>query len=362
MNLLDHLKLRYLLPAALAAMAAVLLPACNSLIYDDEGDCSVTYRLTFRYDMNLKWADAFANEVRSVRVLAYDPQGNLVWQKTDRGDHLAHPGYSMTLDLPAGDYHLVAWCGLDNADPRESFSLAGNTDAAPLTALRCALNTSPGADHPAVSDTRLHPLFHGALDLSLPANDDGAEYTWTMPLTKDTNHVRVILQHLSGEDVDVDDFRFSITDNNGMMAHDNSIVPHRDVLYRTWNTMSGQAGVGKDDTPVNPADPSRAIITVNGAIADLTVGRMLESHRHDMMLNITGRFGETVAAIPVIDYALLAKDYYEDAYGHAMTPQEFLDREDEYVMTLFLDANHKWIASSILIHSWKIVINNYDID
>lgn len=34
------------------------LSSCDSIIYDDEGDCSVTYRVAFRYDRNMKWADA----------------------------------------------------------------------------------------------------------------------------------------------------------------------------------------------------------------------------------------------------------------------------------------------------------------
>ena len=45
-----------------------------------------------------------------------------------------------------------------------------------------------------------------------------------------------------------------------------------------------------------------------------------------------------------------------------MDDQEFLDREDDYVMTFFLDENHKWISSQILIHSWRVVLNNVDIE
>lgn len=80
-----------------------------------------------------------------------------------------------------------------------------------------------------------------------------------------------------------------------------------------------------------------------------------------MKLTITNREGDKVAEIPVIDYALLAKDYYEEEYGRKMTDQEFLDREDDYVMTFFLDENNRWISSVILIHSWRIVLNEVDL-
>lgn len=174
-----------------------------------------------------------------------------------------------------------------------------------------------------------------------------------MYLTKNTNHIRIILQHLSGEDINVDRFTFRINDENGLMAYNNDILTDENINYRPWKTLNGEVGVGKNDT--------RAIITVKGAIVDLTVGRMMYEHRSKMILTITNDVGETVVRIPVIDYALLAKNYYEEEYGHLMTNQEFLDREDEYVMTLFLDENNNWLSSYILIHSWRVVLDNIEL-
>lgn len=97
-----------------ATVFCCVLPSCDNIIYDDEGDCSVTYRVAFRYDRNMKWADAFPSEVKSVHLYAFDKGGTLVWQNSEKGEALAADGYTMTLDLPASDYHLVAWCGLEN--------------------------------------------------------------------------------------------------------------------------------------------------------------------------------------------------------------------------------------------------------
>ena len=113
--------------AAKVCMALVCLsalPSCNSWLYEEEGDCSVYYRLRFRYDRNLKWADAFANEVSSVHLYAFDPSGVLVWQQERQIDPATAENYSMLLDLPPGDYRLLAWCGLQNNGEREeSFSV-----------------------------------------------------------------------------------------------------------------------------------------------------------------------------------------------------------------------------------------------
>jgi hypothetical protein len=40
-----------------------------------------------------------------------------------------------------------------------------------------------------------------------------------------------------------------------------------------------------------------------------------------------------------------------------MSNQEYLDRQDEYTMTFFLDEG-EWVSSVIYINSWRVVINN----
>lgn len=343
--------------AWLVAVAVLLFPlaACNGVIYDEEGDCSVYYRLKFRYDRNLKWADAFANEVSSVHLYAFDKSGILVWQQEEQVDPATAEDYSMLLDLPAGDYQLLAWCGLRNeGEHEESFAVPeARIGETRMEQLQCRLNRKRN-DSGAYSDERLYRLFHGTLDVSLPTNDDGGSYDYTLYLTKNTNHVRVILQHLSGEDVDADQFTFRIEDENGLMAHDNALLADENITYRPWKTQSAEAGMDAEGT--------RAIVQAKSAIADLTVGRMMEAHRNSMFLTIANKEdGETVARIPVIDYALLAKDYYEEEYNRPMSDQEFLDREDDYVMTFFLDEDNRWISSYILIHSWRVVLNNVDL-
>lgn len=339
----------------LALVCLSTFPSCDNLIYDGEGDCDVTYRLRFRYDMNLKWADAFPNEVTSVHLYAFDKSGILVWQKEEKIDRAQAEKYTMDLDLAAGDYHLLAWCGLLNDGTQdESFSVEQAREGVTrLEELQCALNREYD-DAGAVSKDRLYRLFHGTLDVSLPQSEDGGTYDYTIYLTKNTNHIRVILHHLSQEAVDVNDFTFSIGDENGLMGHDNELLDDENITYHPWGLHNSEAGMDKDDT--------RGVTNMQGAVADLTVARLRESHRKDMYLTIKNREGGIVARVPVIDYALLAKEYYEEEYGHKMTDQEFLDREDEYEMTFFLDENNRWISSHILIHSWRVVLNNVDIE
>ncbi len=335
----------------MAAIALFSISACDSLVYDHEGDCSVSYRLKFRYDMNLKFADAFAHEVKSVSVYAFDASGSLVWQAAEQGEALAAPDYAMQLPLGPGRYRLVAWCGLGN---EESFCLPDAAPACSPEDLHCRMNCldETPADAPAGSAEDLHPLFHGMMEVELPEDNDGSEYTYEMKLTKDTNVFRVVLQHLSGEDIAAEDFEFSIEDCNGWLAHDNSLLEDAPVAYRPWAVYSGEAGVGS----------ARAITSVKLVVAELTVNRLFvrdwTAYKRPTLTIRTAADGELVASVPIIDYALMVKGEHH----RQMDDQEYLDRADEYNMTFFLDANNRWMSTVIEILSWRVVVNNSDLN
>ncbi|WP_288326323.1 FimB/Mfa2 family fimbrial subunit, partial [uncultured Phocaeicola sp.] len=42
--------------------------SCDSILDEDDVDCSVEYRVKFKYDYNMKYADAFSREVSSVAL------------------------------------------------------------------------------------------------------------------------------------------------------------------------------------------------------------------------------------------------------------------------------------------------------
>ena len=106
--------------SALAMLGLGVAQSCEK-IFEFEGDCSSTWRVDFRYDMNMKYADAFAHEANAVTVYAFDGNDVLVWQKTEHGDALASDDYAMVLDLDPGVYDIIAWSECDHA--KECFAL-----------------------------------------------------------------------------------------------------------------------------------------------------------------------------------------------------------------------------------------------
>lgn len=331
-------------------LLAVLMAcaSCDGVIYDGEGDCTVTYRLKFSYDYNMKYADAFRNEVKSVAVYAFDKgTGTLVWQNTDKGDALATDGYAMTLDLPTGDYDLVAWCGLDNDAEEESFTVPQMTvGTSTKTDLTCGLNSKHDTDGSAYVDSGLNALYHGSLSVSLPANEDGGEYTYTMPLTKNTSTIKIMLQEMSsGATIDPDDFTFEIVDDNSLLGCDNQPLSSDSITYKPYAIKSVEAEINAETSE-----------NCDALIASFSVSRLMAAHSPRLIVRRASD-GETVINLNLVHYFLLFKDNEEGG----MTDQEYLDREDTYNMTFFLTSGGKWLNTCIYVNAWRVVLQDSDL-
>lgn len=344
MHCFGALAVRLSAVALVWAILFALFPSCDSFIFDDEGDCSVHYRVRFRYDRNMKFADAFAHEVSTVTLWLLDSGGNIVHEQTESGEALAAEDYAMEVDVEPGTYNLLVWCG--TAD-RSSFSVA---PALKGTGLTCRLATHRAANGSAFIDTDIDRLFHGYLPAQVFPDTEGT-HIYTVPLVKNTNSVRVVLQHLSGEKVDKDKFLFTVTDDNGYMGWDNSLIPDADITYYAWRTDAGEAVFeGSDGGQTSSA-------AFSAAVAEFTVARLVKGHQPRLTVTDIVE-GRKVFSIPLIDYALLVKGYY----NRAMDDQEYLDRQDEYNMTFFLDEDDRWVDSFIYINSWKVVLQDSDLD
>ena len=319
------------------------LASCNVLTEEDQ-DCALYVR--FKYDMNMKFADAFQNAVNSVTLYAFK-DGVLAYQRTEEGELLKQNGYRMRIDeIPYREKHkydYITWAGEPD---NESFTIPVLTvGKSTKEDLFCQLNRAGNG----VVSTDLEDLFHGMTngqDYSRSALSAAGDEV-VIPLTKNTNNIRIVLQHLSGKPVDVNKLNFTITDKNGLMNYDNMLLGEDVITYKAWHKAQGSAGIGEQQEGV--------ITEVNLALADLTVARLMADE--EPILVVTNDEEEMVIHIPLVDYALL----YKRLRYEGMPDQEFLDRQDEYNMTFFLDENYRWINQFIYINSWKVVLQESEL-
>lgn len=342
-KILTCLRDRIIIPC----LAGVALCGCNGFIYEDEGDCDPTYKVRFRYDMNMKFADAFPQEVNAVTLYVINEESGLVvWQKTESGEKLKADGYEMEVNVAPGNYKLIAWCGDGHLSHFEIPTVDHHAD------LTCTLGRSynPFNTEEAFINYPLDRLYHGILhNQEFP--DEQGEHVYTVPLVKDTNEVNVVLQHLSGEPVNKDDFTFVVTDKNGKMDFKNDLIDDEQMSYYAHYKVAGTAGVEYPEASL--AAPSRA--QVSACVAGLSTARMVKGQ--DMKLTVYNKNKQQVLSVPLIDYALLVKGYH----NRNMTDQEYLDRQDKYDVVFFLDKGDRWISTYIYINSWKVVLQENDL-
>ncbi len=350
--------IRFMTKTAFAPLllAAAALGACsNSFIFDYEGDCDPKYRVKFHYDWHLKNSDAFAAEVEHVTLNVIDGEGNIVYTHRESGDALRQPGYEIVLDdkIKPGKYRLQAWCGKGAEPGNTSFAVH---EASTLTDLRCTL-LPDGDDASSKADIEgadgkeierpLGRLFHG-LSEELDFPDEEGVHTYDLGLIKDTNTVKIVLQHLSGLPIDGNLFDFTVTAANARMEHDNSLIASQPVTYHAWDIINGSA--------VITSEYEGMAGSFAATIAEITIGRLvygqevrLEAHRKSD--------GRLVFSVPLIPLALELKGHE----NRKMDNQEYLDRKDDYSFIFFLDEGYRWEDSFIYVESWKWVNQNQEI-
>lgn len=341
---------------SLLALTAVSLTSCDSMIYDDEGDCSPYYKVRFEYRMHMQgtpgkpqsYPDAFPYNVSSVTLYAVDAAtGKVVWQKHESGDRVMAEGYEMDLPVDPGKYHLMAWCG----EGHKTSFVVNESDH--IDDLHCRMNRDyeSRAGEVAVSKTDLKPLYHGREENLVMPDEQGVHY-YTVNLTKDTNTIQILLQQLSGEPMDPDDFDMEITATNGHLESDNTLRGNETIYYHPWKKGSSLSNI------VYPSDEHPA--TELGAVmAEFSLSRLMLND--DLRLTVTNHStGETILSVPGVKLMQYLVQFRGDNLS-AMDSQEYLDREDEYKMMFFLDSGMRWVNTHIYINSFKVVLQNVDL-
>ncbi len=86
-------------------------------------------------------------------------------------------------------------------------------------------------------------LYHGCVE-NVNFTDEQGVHVYDVALTKNTNSVKIVLPASVGEKVDDSDFHFTITDSNGLMDWDNSLLEDERLTYHAWGDPFGHGRRG----------------------------------------------------------------------------------------------------------------------
>ena len=288
----------------------------------------------------MEFSNAFPRQVDCLMLYIYDDKDNYVDTRIVTGTELQDEDYRMTLDLEKGNYHFVAYGGL--ACDESSFSLLQAPAAGgKWTDLRTAMD----ADCLTVPERRnLHDMFWG--QLTLATADLYSE--GIVKMMKNTNSIRIVLQHVDGTPVKADDFDFEIIDDNTLFNYDNDLLLNGDVTYIPWAKGQAQTGV----SIVGPGQVVPQPIEV--AYAELCTSRLMTNNSPRLLVK-RHEDGGTVIDFPLNNYLLLMRS---DRYSK-MGDQEYLDRESRWTLYFFLQAGI-WLQTRIVVNDWVVRINDIE--
>lgn len=328
-------RLSMSLLACALTLTGAALSSCDSLIYDDQGDCSVHYNVSFIYPRD----EGFSYHVKSVTLFLVNEGGDVVLTKSESGEALSKPDYTMDMDVAPGTYDIIVWGEGEAAMADHTAFEIGRGSV--LQSLTATLPLS-GVEGDLYSDKDIRPLFHGMLKSANFPDSYGDIEIGQVELVKDTNVFQILLQSYDGSEIDSADFSFSIEADNSQLAYDNAITSTTPFSYRPWQVTPVMADF---------EDTSRADDIINGIFAELTTGRLMPGRRPLLVIRRNSD-GVDVLRIDLIKYLLMVKG----EYNRLLSDQEYLDRLSVFSLVFFLDSDRNWYtAGGIYINGWRVV-------
>jgi len=311
-------------------LAAFALTALSSCVYESEGDCG-TY-LRFVYEYNMQGTDGFSEEADRVSVYVFDAQGRLVTSIDDQV--LGDDGTLMLPKIQEGQYKIVAWAKSDRiSDDEADFDMSRPTAGGSISELQAKLKTEDS-----VSSHRLNSLLNGVLDTEIT----GRGQHLTVSMMKCNNDLRVVLMPIrASQTFSKDMYEIKVEAQNAWLAYDASAWQQSPVEYHTYLYEQSTSDTGSDET-INTA-----------VIGDLALSRLFDSDNSRLIVTnkMTGREILNIR----LEWMLTLQAISE--HRSEWSDQEYLDRQDEYSITFFVD-DSTWMETRIIVNGWVLSLDD----
>lgn len=311
-------------------MIVMTMTSCSdSFIYDNLPECQPEYRVRLSYTRNMDAIEKL-HEVEAAEIYAFDSEGNLAATTVADKQTLIDNDYSLPIKLNRFEkYDLVVWGGLVNESP---FYLDGTRAVNSKDDITCRLSTVTDEEGNETSSSRLPHLFHGASTLTYSVEDGREEQT--IGLTKNTNYIDVVLRKDNGAAVGVSDYGVKITDNNGVMTHDNQVSSNNMITYLPVSFSPG--------SKENPE-----------ATAVFHTSRLMAAS--DSELHVSDGVKE-IATFSLID---MLKTAWQNEHSD-MDFQDYLDCEDTHKVEITFHIEGQYLHLAILVNGWVYVYQDAD--
>lgn len=323
-------------PASLASVLAVLSAAAlsSSCISEDRSCCCLS--VSFSYTCNVKEADAFISEVKDLELYIFDSKGQFVERFCENAGDGFEKDYRMVLpSLAAGKYSFVALGrnrAVTNSDGEFRF---GNLQPGKsvLADLILELNTRER-----VSNADFAAVYNGITECELQYGRQSVE----VPMAKLTNRLRVMMIPYDGtKPLDTENYRFSVQSGATLLDYKGDMLFPVPTVFRPYRYVGSSSP--------SPAEDEIG----NAIIADFHLSRLMVEDAPILSITMTGSGRDIVK----VNLAWLLSLQGIPEHRREWSDQEYLDRQDTYSITFFIDGE-TFVKSRIIINGWVISLDD----
>jgi hypothetical protein len=202
--------------------------AFQSCIQDDLSDCTSDKRIYFDYELAVsseKDGGINPEDITRMNLFVFDENGLFVKEYIDETPQIG-PEYFMAIDgLEAGYYKFVAWGNLKEHYALSAAPLPGETNYNDLRALVKSIKNGE-------IEEQLAPLFFATHTGSASIEVLGMSSQFIrLDMVNDRNKVNVTVAGLDSASVADNDYKITISDDNGAYTFDNDFAPCNRFTY-----------------------------------------------------------------------------------------------------------------------------------
>ena len=299
--------------------------SCDKCIYEDLSTCPL--RVQLRYDYNMQYVDRWHREAEDVHLYIFDEAGRFVSEMIDAAAPYEEK-QTFELQLAPGNYTIMALCGHRMGTLYKESKLQVGTST-----MKDLLVQISRAEDKRI-DAELPPLLYG-VSKEVKIQGDGSRLI-VVPMAKWTNSIRLVMQDISEggkSNIKLENYDFRITAPNGRYNGAGEVLTD-DVLTYTPYYAEQLKGTG-------------------GIAVELNTLRLLTNQKQRLIITERAT-GKELLNVDLLSLLLQTKFYA----NNKLSDQEFLDREDRYVIIFAFDGKpvtrETFLAVNVWINTWLI--------
>ena len=299
--------------------------SCDKCIYEDLSTCPL--RVQLRYDYNMQYVDRWHREAEDVHLYIFDEAGRFVSEMVNAAAPYEEK-QTFELQLAPGNYTIMALCGHRMGTLYKESKLQVGTST-----MKDLLVQISRAEDKRI-DAELPPLLYG-VSKEVKIQGDGSRLI-VVPMAKWTNSIRLVMQDISEggkSNIKLENYDFRITAPNGRYNGAGEVLTD-DVLTYTPYYAEQLKGTG-------------------GIAVELNTLRLLTNQKQRLIITERAT-GKELLNVDLLSLLLQTKFYA----NNKLSDQEFLDREDRYVIIFAFDGKpvtrETFLAVNVWINTWLI--------